>query len=160
MYLKLVIGDIITIYLNSSYIKENEINREYIEKTLKNISEKYKLDLEGYLKITAHLDLNYGVILEIENENIDYLDCFNIEIESDIEIKEEKFLYKIYDIFSLKDIKKYKIYKCISDIYLEIIDWVNMEELIENSKVIYGKEIENIKRKSKIIKPEVITCMQ
>lgn len=160
MYLKLIIGNVITIYLNNSYIKEKQIDREYIDKIIKNISEKYKLDLEGYIKITAHLDINYGIILEIENENIDYLDCFNIEIENDIDIKEETFLYKIEDIFSIKDIKKYKIYKCKSDLYLEIKNPISMGQLIENSTVIYGEDIEEIKAKSKIIKPEVITCMQ
>lgn len=158
--MKIVIESGVTVYLNNFYIKTNEINIKYIDKIIKKISKKYNLDLDGYLKIIVHKDKNYGIIIEIERETIDYLDCFNIELESDIEIIDENFLYKIDDIFSIKDIRKYRIYNYESEIYLEILENTNIGPLIENSTVIYGEEIDKVKTKTKIIKPEVITCTQ
>ena len=149
----------IKIYINNHYIKSVDINKKSnINKLIKKAEEKYKIKLDGYLKITIHKGKNYGIIIEIKKEAIDYFDCFNIEIESDIEIIEETFLYQVDDFFEIEDIKDYQIYSYKGEIYLEPKN--NIEKIIERVKIIYGKKAKYIREKAQIIKAEVITCIQ
>lgn len=163
IHLKLVIDNAIKVYINKRYLKNIDIkNREDINSLIKKISDKYDIDLKGYLKIVIHSDKNYGIIIEITKEDIDYFDCFTIEIESDIEIVEESFLYEIEGFFDTEDLTGYQIYNYKGEIYIEPNTYKEsqIDRIIEKVKIIYGTKARKIKEKAQIIKTEVISCTQ
>lgn len=140
--MKIVIDDNIIIYLNRQYFN---IDNENIENIIKKIKEKYKIKLEGYLDIIIHKDKYYGIIMEINK--IEYLDYFNNDLELNVTIEEDVFLYETDDILNI-DLNYITIYKDREKIYLRPNKDINIEKLIENSNIIYGKKAKKIIKKN------------
>lgn len=159
--MKLVKGEDITIFLSNPYIKNLDLdNREMVEKFIYKINKKYNMELYGYYDVNIYLDKNYGIIINIKKEELEYIDYFNTNIEMNIEIMKDSFLYKIEDIYRIKDIlNKFIIRKHKDNIYLEKknISNIDLGIILENAEIIYGKEASIIVNKSEIINPEVIT---
>lgn len=160
--MRLIIDENIVIFLDKIYLHTIDLtNQNLIEKKLikliNKIQNKYKIDLNGYYNVFIYKDNNYGLIIDMQKEELEYLDYFNNQIELNIEVIEDSFLYKIEDIFCLN---KYILNKCIiyknkDNIYLKVKDTLNNFELaiiLENGEIIYGKEANNIRKKSQIIK--------
>ncbi len=157
--MKLTKGENITIYLNKQYIKNIDLkDREKAEKLIYKINQKYNIELYGYYETKIYIDKNYGIIIDIKKEELEYMDYFNESLEMNIEIIEDSFLYKIEDIFSIKKTDKFILRKYEDNIYLEAesISDIEIGIILENAQIIYGKEANTIKNRSKIIKPEVI----
>ena len=157
--MKLNIGENIIIYLSKPYIKSLDLkDRKTIEKLIKKINYKYNIDLYGFIDVKIYTDINYGVIITINKEELEYIDYFNNDIEMNIEVIEDSFLYKIDDIFKVRNLENYKVYKYKENIYLEAnkISSIDLGILLENAEIIYGEDVKKIINKSKIIKPEVI----
>ena len=156
--MKLLKGKDITIYINKEELKINDLTKTSIEKLIKNINKNYDINLKGYYNVGTYIDKNYGIIINIDKEELEYLDYFN-ELEINIEIIKDSFLYKIEDLSSIKNI----INRCImrklnENIYIEIKELSNIEMgiILENAIIIYGKEAKKIKNQSKIVNTEVI----
>ncbi len=161
--MKLKIDDDIVIYLNKYYIKNKDIeNKEEIKNIIKNISDKYNLDLKGFLEIKIYQDKNYGIIINIKREDLEYFDCFELDIETDIKIIEKSFLYKIDDYAILDNLKDYKMMTYKNNLYIELKDEtdISLGKIIENTKIIYGNKIDEILKRGKIVKSEVITWLR
>lgn len=137
----------IIVFLNKFNIKNIDFsNRENIEKNFRNIFLKlkhiYKLDIKGYYDIKIYTDKYYGAVLEIEHEDIEYIDYFDSQIDMRVNvIKDNEFLYKIDDIF-LNDriINKIDIYNFKEEYYIKIKKELNnydMAYILENSNLIY-----------------------
>ncbi len=156
--MKLIIDDNILIILGNFYLKDYNLN-DYneIEKNLFKILKKHTIELNGYYNVFIYQDKNYGLIIDMQKENLEYLDYFNNQIELNIEIIEDSFLYEIDDIFTLDKtaLNQFTIYQKNYKFYLEVkekINTIKLGKVLENSKIIYGKKAKKIKRESKIIK--------
>lgn len=156
--MKLIIDDDIEIYLNRQYLKKIDLNdTKTIKNIIKKLNKKYNIDLYGYIEVKIYIDKNYGVIINIKKDEPEYFDYFNEEIEMNIEIINDSFLYKINNIYDKKQIKTNKIYKYKDSLYISIdkIDNINLGKIIEISEIIYGKKAKKIIEKNNVI--EVIT---
>ena len=160
--MKLIIDENIVFFLNKIYLDNIELKDEnLIEKKLikliNKIQKQYNIDLNGYYNVYIYKDKNYGLIIEMEKEKLDYLDYFNNQIELNIEIIEDTFLYKIDNIFTINKtlLEKLIIYINKDEIYLKIKENINdieLGQIIENSQIIYGNKAKSIKKQSKIIR--------
>ena len=153
--MKLIIDDDIDIYLSKPYLKNIDLNDiKVIKNIIKKINKKYDIDLYGFIEVKIYIDKNYGVIINIKKEELEYFDYFNDEIEMNIEIINDSFLYKINNIYINSKIKTYK-YKDSLYISIDKIDNINLGKIIETSEIIYGDKAKKIIEKNNII--EVIT---
>ena len=160
--MKLIIDENIVFFLNKIYLDnidlkdENLIEKKLI-KLINKIQKQYNIDLNGYYNVYIYKDKNYGLIIEMEKEKLDYLDYFNNQIELNIEIIEDTFLYKTDNIFTIDktSLEKLIIYINKDEIYLKIKENINdieLGQIIENSQIIYGNKAKSIKKQSKIIR--------
>ena len=160
--MKLIIDENIVFFLNKIYLDnidlkdENLIEKKLI-KLINKIQKQYNIDLNGYYNVYIYKDKNYGLIIEMEKEKLDYLDYFNNQIELNIEIIEDTFLYKTDNIFTIDKtlLEKLIIYINKDEIYLKIkknINDIELGQIIENSQIIYGNKAKSIKKQSKIIR--------
>ena len=160
--MKLIIDENIVFFLNKIYldnvdIKDESLIEKKLIKLINKIQKQYNIDLNGYYNVYIYKDKNYGIIIEMEKEKLDYLDYFNNQIELNIEIIEDTFLYKIDNIFTIDKtlLEKLVIYINKDEIYIKIKENINDIELgkiIENSQIIYGNKAKLIKKQSKIIR--------
>ena len=160
--MRLIIDENIVIFLDKIYLKKlNLTDQNLLEKKLikliNKIQNKFTLDLNGYYNMYIYKDKNYGLIIDMQKEDIEYLDYFNNQIELNIEVIEESFLYKVEDVFNITKsiLDKFIIYKNGDTIYLKAKEKINNIELgiiLENGEIIYGKEANTIKKNSQIIK--------
>ena len=149
------INDIIIVFLNKYYINnQNYDDIKVIEKELKALFkklEKHDIKIKGYYDVFVYKDNNYGIIIELIENNLGYED-FNDIVDMRIIIKNVKFLYQIDDIIKL-DIK-YNLYSYKNNLYIEILDKIdnkNMSHLLEYSKIIY-KDMDIIKKCGRVLK--------
>ena len=160
--MKLIIDENIVFFLNKIYLDnidlkdENLIEKKLI-KLINKIQKQYNIDINGYYNVYIYKDKNYGLIIEMEKEKLDYLDYFNNQIELNIEIIEDTFLYKTDNIFTIDKtlLEKLIIYINKDEIYLKIKENINdieLGQIIENSQIIYGNKAKSIKKQSKIIR--------
>ena len=140
------INDIIIVFLNkfNNYNLDEDNFKDIIK-----ILEHHNIKIKGYYDAYIYEDNNYGVVIELIENNLGY-DDFNDIIDMRIVVKHTNFLYKIDDILPIK--AKYKLYSN-KDLYMEIIeiDDKNMAYLIENSQIIY-KDTNIIKKYSRVLK--------
>lgn len=159
--MKLIIDENIVIFLDKIYLQtidltnQNQIQKKLI-KLINKLQNKYTLDLNGYYSVFIYKDENYGLIIDMQKEELEYLDYFNNQIEMSTQIIEDTFLYKIEDIFRLNKnlLKKFIMYKNKEKIYLKAKDTLTHIELgiiLENGEIIYGKNARKIEKQSQII---------
>lgn len=159
--MKLVVDNNITIYLGKFHFKAININdtnniEKQVKKILNTLKKTYNLELNGYYETVLYLDENYGLIIKMQKDDLDYLDYFVTALEINSKVKKTSFLYKVEDILNLNKniLKKFIIYKYKKTIYLsakEKLTTAEMGIILENSKVIFDEEIKKIKAKSQII---------
>ena len=70
---------------------------KYFKKVLLQLKDLYKIDIKGFYNIYAYIDLDEGIVLEIQKEDIDYYDSFH-QLELRIIKENTIFLYEIDDI--------------------------------------------------------------
>lgn len=108
--MKVIINDKIIIYLNNEYLKYKNYSISKIEDNFKSIFQTlkycYNLDIKGYYEIYIYIDKNYGIVIEMEKEEIDF-ECYD-QIDMRITFHNQKFLYQIEDIEYNNKIYKYK----------------------------------------------------
>ena len=148
--MRLIIDENIVFFLDKIYLQNLNLNdKNIIEKKLikliNKIQNKCTIDLNGYYNVSIYKDESYGIIIDMQKEELEYLDYFNNQIELNIEVIEDSFLYKIEDIFNLNKtlLKKFTIYKNGETIYLKANENINNIELgiiLENGEIIYVPE--------------------
>ena len=150
----------IIIYLNKSYIKNIDFQNKktlenYLNKILKKIKNKYEIYISGYYNVKIFLSEEYGIIIDIQKEELDYPEYFSGEVDMNISVIEDKFLYEVLNINIPKNIlKKLEKYKFLDKIYLvskESLTDIEIGVILENTKIVYGDEAKQIKSKSRKI---------
>lgn len=149
MHIEIIDDFNMIIYLNNNHIKSIDFNKKedlenYFKTLFVKLREHYDIDINGFYNINAYKDKNYGLVLELEKEDIDYMDYFNGQVDMNIIFENNSvFLYEIDDYFNIdkKILNKINIYKYNEKIYLQIIDdisEINMGKILEFSKIIYN----------------------
>lgn len=146
------------VFLNKSNIEDIDFkNDEQLEQYFKNIfsilNKRYNIELNGYYNIDIYKDNNYGIIIEIENEDMDYYNYFN-QIDMKINVsKTNSFLYEIkYEFLDNSLLENVVCYKYFDKIYLKIKENVEdfiFSKILEFSDIIYGEKTNEILRYSK-----------
>lgn len=150
--------DKIIVFLNKEKTQNIDFNdedklEEYFKTIFSILNKKYNIELNGYYNVDIYKDNNYGIILEIENEQLDYYNYFN-QIDMKINIsKDNTFLYEIkYEFLDNIFLKNTICYKYLDKIYLKVqdnIDDITFAKLLEFSNVVYGEKINDILKYSK-----------
>lgn len=128
-------------------------DRDELEKYLKNVFNKlnkyYDIRISGFYDVDLYIDKNYGIILDIIRDDIDFEPIFN-SVDMKITINKESFLYKLDDyIYSHFG----NIYNYDNAYYLEVSDTLSnldMMKLMEDATIVY-KSIDEIKKRGKKI---------
>ena len=148
--MKIIINDDINmiIFLNKMYLLNIDFNNEeniekYFKKLLKKLKNYYNININGYYEIDVYIDKLYGVVLELEKQELEYYGYFDDEVDMQITIYNKEFVYEIKDYFWIDDkIKnKTKIYKYKNKLYLvvkEKIKELELGKILEHSKIIYN----------------------
>ena len=139
----------IIVFLNKK-LDLDKVNLDiYFKKLYLKIKNKYNLELNGYYDINVYIDNNYGSIIEIENEDLDYYNYFN-QIDMEIKVNKTTFLYEIdYEYLDKELLSKSIIYKQNNKLYFKITDKNILNKIIECSKIIYGDRVKEIMKSSK-----------
>jgi len=152
-------GDTIVLYLNKMYIStldftDKEATERYMKRLLMKISTKYDIVFDGYYVINLCVDMNYGVVIEVVKEELEYLDYFGNQIEINTKVTQGSFLYEISN-YDKTLFKKFTVYKVKDKFYLrskQIISDLEMGQMLEQAEIVYGKEADDIIRKAKIVR--------
>lgn len=164
--MKLVLLDELNflVYLNTFYTKNIDFSKKdnlepYFKNLFLNLKENYNMPLAGYYNITIYQDKNYGVILEINKEDLEYFDYFGGQIDMRIAIPENSFFLYQIDIFNLPKEIKGVIYFYKGNFYLHLKEKIAEPvflKMLEWAKIVYGAPAEEIVKKGKIWKEETI----
>ncbi|MBQ7141001.1 MAG: hypothetical protein IJO32_05805 [Bacilli bacterium] len=144
-------------YLNKIHFKidvdvEKEFKKLFIR--LKNI---YNLNLNGYYEVIVYINDLYGIIIEMEKDDDEYIKIFGDTLDMKITFKFDcEILYKIENIDFI-DFSKYNLYYKNNNLYISIKDKYLLEKneylnLLENSKLVYGSDLKKLKLNLKKIR--------
>lgn len=141
-------------YLNIDYLNKTKFDfKEHIEQNFKDLFIKlkniYNLNLSGYYEVVIYVNDIYGMIIELEKDDDEYIKIFGDTLDMKITFKLNcELLYEIESYYPFK-FKNYKLYYNDNKFYINI-DKLDKDErleylkLLENSTIIYGKEISEI----------------
>ncbi len=113
----------------------------------------YSIDVSGSYNIEVFIDKSYGVILNIQKDNMDFFDYYDDSIDMKITISRcGNFLYKLIgDVGSVID--SCDVYYFDGDIYIRPhgVNFLQMGYILENSLIIYGDESDFVVKKGKLL---------
>lgn len=140
------------IYLNNDYIKKINLDLENnAEYNFRNLLDKlksiYNLNLYGYYKVIVYINKNYGIIIELLKEDDEYIKIFGESLDLKILFKPESKIFYEIETFNNYDIGKINIYYYNNKFYIEVLEIEkkdNYLSLLEDSKIVYGKNLFNI----------------
>lgn len=150
------------IYLNNMKIKTIDFSKkedlqDCFRDLFVNLKDSYNINVNGFYNINVYKDKFYGIVLEIEKEDIDYIDYLSGQVDMNIIVDNNNtFLYEINDYFNIdkKNIDKFKLYQYKNKIYLQVIDnisSIDFGKIMEFSKIIYGDICKQILKHGKKI---------
>ena len=158
--MKVVVKDKVIVYINKEQFKNldfknKNILNNYIKKLIIKLKNDYYLEFTGYYNIMLYIDNNYGIIIEMKKEELEYLDYFTKGLEININTKEDSFLYEIANLN--KDIlNNSAIYTYNEKIYAKIsseINSIQLGKILENTnEILYGNKKNRIIKKIKQVK--------
>lgn len=142
--------NLLIIYLKNKLVDNIDFtNKEELEKYFKELfiklKEYYNIKISGYYNINVYIDRYYGVVLELEKEEIDYYSYFNNQVDMHIITEDIDFLYLIDDYFITDYLKNYTLFLYKNKYYILPDKNINFDYLLENSKIIYNNTKEIIK---------------
>ena len=151
--------DKLVLYLNKMYIhsldfSDKEMVQKYMKRLFLKVSNRYDIEFDGYYVVKLYVDMNYGVIIEVVKEELEYLDYFSNQIEMNTEVIHGSFLYEPFDV-SEQNLDCFVLYKFNDKLYMGVksqISDMQMGNLLEHSRIIYGIEADNIIKKGKIVR--------
>ncbi len=145
----------LTVYLNNKYLDkinfdlknnvEQQFKRLFIK--IKNI---YDIEMSGYYEVTVYLNDIYGMIIEIEKDDDEYVKLFGDTVDMKITFKFDSSIFYKLEEYKTFDIDNYDLYYYNDVFYIELVNNDNLEyteylRLLENSSIIYGNELKKIK---------------
>ena len=144
MSIKYINELILDIYIKKENIKNiNFNNKEDIEKYLKKLfkllKNKYDIAIEVFYNITIYKDKNYGIVLHLEKEELEYYNYFKNQVDMRLSTVNTNFLYKVNDI-PLSILPKIEIINKDNNMFIKIknkLTKLEMMNLIENSVITY-----------------------
>ncbi len=154
--------DDIIIYLNKYYTKQVDFLdltslEEYINDLFLTLKNCYNLKISGYYNIDVYIDINYGVIVTMKHDDLEYYDYLIDQIDTQVTIHNNvNFLYKIADFFGAKSCLTnidYSLYKYDNELYIKLndkIDNISFGNLLEYSTEICY-DIERIIKKNNLL---------
>jgi len=135
--------------INNIKFDDENILEEYFRELFRILNKKYNIKLNGYYNVDVYKDNNYGIILEIENEELDYYNYFN-QVDMKINIsKFDTFLYEINYDFVDRIKKNIICYQYKDKLYLKINNNVDLTKILEFANIVYGEKVEEILKYSK-----------
>ena len=131
------IDDEYTIYLNNYIIRnidffDNEELEKYINYLFNKLKKIYNIVLNGYYNIDIYIDNNYGAIINIKKDDIEYYDYFSDQIDTQIIIhNNSNFLYKVKDFLDIKNNiqSNFSLYKYYDELYIKLNDKIDENKL-------------------------------
>lgn len=147
-----------TIFLNNFCLKELEFDikgdlEEYFKELFLKLKKYYSINILGYYNIDVYIDNNYGLIMNLIKEDIEYYDYFDNQIDMRISLKNSKFLYCVDDPLSLIEFNNSEVYVYKDRYYLDFINDIDdktMMYLLEFSEIIFDKQVEIIRHSQKL----------
>lgn len=126
-----------TIYLNNYIIRNidffnNEELEKYINSVFNKLKKIYNIVLNGYYNIDIYIDNNYGAIINIKKDDIEYYDYFSDQIDTQIIIhNNSNFLYKVKDFLDIKNNiqSNFSLYKYYDELYIKLNDEMDENKL-------------------------------
>lgn len=151
----------LVLYLNKDYLDKINFNiNENVEYEFKKLFLKlkdvYNLNINGYYEVTVFINDIYGIIIEMQKDDDEYIKIFKDTLDMKITFKFDcEIFYKIDDINFIK-FKNYNLYYYDNNLYLSLknnlkIPYKDYLYLLENSSIIYGDELKKLKCKIKKI---------
>lgn len=143
--------DVLSLYINKVYFQNiDSSNKSILESYLRNLliklSVRYDLVFDGYYNVLVYVDENYGVIIDITKEELEYFDYFSNQVQFNIKVIESSFLYELID-YPVSLVDELDVYKISDKIYVKIkkpVDTFCLGKLVENSFIIYGNKVDDI----------------
>ena len=133
----------IIVFLDKKFDVTKMNLEKYFKKLFNKIKINYGIDVSGYYNIDVYVDNYYGNIIEINKEDNEYYNFFN-QIDMRIKINKGIFLYEIdYEYLNNKIINNCILYKLNNRLYLQIKNDI-VNNILEYSNIIYGKEVRKI----------------
>lgn len=138
--MKIKNNDKLVIYLTNNYLNKKNIDVNDIEncfyKIFDILKEKYQMKFNGLYDVNIYIDLKYGIVIELidQNFNIDYYN----QIDMQIKVLNTEFLLKIND---LEPFLNSKIYKYNSNYYSDDLKKIEFGELIYNTDKIISHAV-------------------
>ena len=138
----------VIIYIPKKNETENFENRSEIESYFKKlflkIKDNYQICINGFYNVDIYLDSSYGIILELKEEKLEFMEYYEDEIDMRISIHEDEFLYQIDDILKINQ-DNYEIYSYQNKWYIKLKNTKKKDlySILEHVNVIY-KETEPI----------------
>lgn len=147
-----------TIFLNKFYLKELNFDvkqdlENYFKQLFLKLKRYYNIIISGYYNIDVYIDNNYGLVMNLTKEDIEYYDYFDNQIDMRISIKNCRFLYAIDDPLCLKWLNNSDIYVYKDKFYLDFNDEISdagMMCLLEFSEIIYDEQADVIRHSQKL----------
>ena len=151
--MKCVFGnDYIIVYIQNSNINEEclEDLETYFKEIFSKIREIYQINMNGFYLVKVYIDSIYGVIREIEEEKLEYIEYYDDAVDMKISLHREEFLYKIKDISKVEDINNIDIYSYNNEWYIKIKNNKCLYQILEFTEIIYKDTKKIIKYGKKI----------
>ena len=161
MNLKFRDGDLI-VFLNqfesSKFNFESQKDLKFsFKKLFLKIKEIFHINFSGSYNIFMYVDKNIGIILEIKHDKNDFFDYDDEVIDMKIKRENCDFIFKIEnDDIRIKD--KLKFYFFEDNLYVlpKKLNLFEQGVLLENSKIVYGDELNKILKHIDLIKLDKI----
>jgi len=143
------------VYLNNKYLKKIDFDlKNNVEQQFKRLFVKikniYNIEMNGYYEVVVYLNDLYGMIIEIEKDDDEYVKLFGDTVDMKITFKFDCSIYYKLDEYKTFDIDNYNLYYYNDNFYLELnnntkFSYSEYLNLIENSVIVYGSELKKIK---------------
>lgn len=149
MKVEIIDDDNYRVFINSNYqsflnIEDKDEIGKYIKQIILKMKKIYNILLEGFYEVHVYIVKFIGVILEIKN--IDSYLSKSVDLKIIVHNDEEMFL----KVLRYELIKDYSNLKYLNNyFYLDIDDILEKDiyNLIENSRIVYGNDLIEIKSK-------------
>lgn len=146
------------VFLNKYYIKNIDFNNKnemenYFKSLFIRFKDYYNIDIGGFYDINVYKDEQYGIILDIKKDDLDYMDyCYN-QVDMRIVISNDcGFIYKINNLDVIENvINDVKLYFYNNNLYISFIKNVDINKIIEHIDIIYGNNVNKIIKNGKLI---------
>lgn len=141
---------------NNFDLKDEDKLEQYFKDLFLSLKKRYDLEMNGYYNIDVYPDRYYGMILEIQNMDVDYYRYFStVDMKINV-LKDSSFLYEIdYECLDKIDLSKCICYQQDDKLYLELnqdISDITLGHILEYAHIIYGDKVKDVLKYSKKVK--------